>query len=418
MPVTSKKTGKKQWVNQPASKVRPSVSKNGVHNTNSYQEGMMVQDITSLNKPDKEDESKLSENCNPEPSSLFEFITYYFQGKSFKELGKKLTHFLANEQLADDQITEITNFVKENDLDLNKTRALSELMLKGSCYNKDNYQSMFDLLECVINFHLNTGIAETNKLSRLIEENNGKKIVDIFVEKIETTIKHQQKSDKDSNQSTNSESKKKISYPVLKTNLILIGCSWLYHFEHVDENIIINCLSASVFRLKEGTPEKSISIHALALISSMHGGKNKNEFAYLLSFFTKNNAQNQNKSLKLNDQVLRLENENSKLSIEIEDYKKEIETLSYNLNSSECEVARLKSQVIENIEYARHQEIHLKDINNKSQSIFLRFLEDDIFNMLLDVQKGLQRSPPKIETAESYLEVVIEKIQEKMKCLK
>lgn len=79
---------------------------------------------------------------------------------------------------------------------------------------------------------------------------------------------------------------------------------------------------------------------------------------------------------------------------------------------------RLKSQVIENIEYARHQEIHLKDINNKSQSIFLRFLEDDIFNMLLDVQKGLQRSPPKIETAESYLEVVIEKIQEKMKCLK
>jgi hypothetical protein len=38
--------------------------------------------------------------------------------------------------------------------------------------------------------------------------------------------------------------------------------------------------------------------------------------------------------------------------------------------------------------------------------------------MLIDVQKGLERTPPKVEVATSYLEIVIRKIEEQIKCLK
>jgi hypothetical protein len=424
VPVTNKKTGETEILkgkpDKPTSKMTPSFSKNREQNEIGHQANAMMQDGFLSHEPDKEDSVRQKENCNPEPSSLFEFIAYYYRGKKNNpnELGKKLTHFLVNEQLTDCQITELTNLVKENDLELNKTRSLSELMLRESCYNKDSYQSMLDLLERVINLHLNNGMAETNKLSILTEENNGKKILDVFVEKIETAIKRQQKQDKDSKQPTDNRLKKKISYQSLKANLILIGCSWLHHFKYVDENIIFNCLSVSVFPLKIGKPENFISAHSLAFVSSINATGNKKDFSYFLSFFIKDNSRNQVEISALKKQIEALENEKSKLSSEVEDHKKEINTLSEKLNSSESEIARLNREMSSNSEHARHQEIHLKDISKKNQSKFLRFLEDDIFNMLLDVQKGLQRSPPKIETAESYLEVVIEKIQEKMKCLK
>lgn len=413
VPVINQKTGEKEYCNKPGK-----TSKKEQNNIG-YQADAVIKDGTFQHELDKEDNVKQKENCNPEPSSLFDSIAYYYQSKknNHNALCEKLS-ILVNKQLTEGQIKELTNLVKENDFDLNKTRFLSELMLREACHNKDSYKSMFDLLEHVINLNLNNGMTETNKLSILVEENNGKKILDVFVEKIETAIKRQQKNDNDTKQPTDNQQKKKISYPILKANLILIGFSWLHHFKYVDENVIFNYLSASVFPLKSGEPENFISAHSLAFASSMNATNKKKDFPYLLSFFIKNSSKNQADISALKKQINVLENEKSKLSSEVEDHKKQINTLSEKLNSSESEIARLNREMSSNSEHARHQEIHLKDISKKKQSIFLRFLEDDIFNMLLDVQKGLQRDPPKIETAEYYLEVVIEKIQEKMKCLK
>lgn len=423
MPVTNKKTGEtenyKGKPEKPTSKVIPDFSENKEQNEIGHQANAMMQDGFLPPESDKEDSVKQKENCNPEPSSLFEFIEYYYRSKiNSNELGKKLTHFLVNEQLTDGQIKELANLVKENDLELNKTRSLSELMLRESFYNKDSYQSMFDLLEHVINFHLNNGIAEANKLSIMTEENNGKKILDVFVEKIETVIKHQQKNDKDTKQLTDNHPKKKIIYQSLKANLILIGCSWLHHFKYVDENIIFNYLSASVFPLKSGKPENFISAHSLAFVSSINATGNKKDFPYLLSFFIKDHSRNQVEISELKKRIEVLENEKSKLGSKVEDHKKEINTLSEKLNSSESEIDRLTKELSSNSEHARHQEIHLRDISNKNKSKFLRFLEDDILDKLLDAQTGLQRSPPKIDASGFNLELVIEKIQKEIKCLK
>lgn len=138
----------------------------------------------------------------------------------------------------------------------------------------------------------------------------------------------------------------------------------------------------------------------------------------MLSFFSKYNSIYKTEIIEQKKAIAALENGNRKLRFEVEDQKELINTSQNKINELESEVIRLKNELTDNSELAKHEEIHLKDISNKNQSMFLRFLEDEIFNMLLDVQKGLQRSPPKIETAESYLEVVVEKIQEKIKCLK
>lgn len=435
VPVTNKKTGKIELFDSNQGKKTPNSTNRVKFNTdeqdeNESQINPSLDDSKTLNYIDNKciassgniNEKLLSkEKSRVDRCSLFDFISSIYTAEKplqQNELSRQLVNSVISENLIDDQITELYNLAKGKDPELKKTRVISELIIRNSCFKKDNYDSILNYLEYVFNQHLNFETGESIMLSTLAKENNVEKMLDIIIDKIDKSIKRQQKNYKEINLPSNKNQEKKITYKTLQDNLTLIAFSWLYYFKHVDINILFSYLSKSIFELTKGEIEDLISCHSLGFVSSMSVSTNKKDFSYLLSFFSKYNSRYQIEITDHKKTIAFLENGNKKYCSEVEDQKELINTSKNKISELESEVIRLKKELTHHSEIAKHQEIHLKDISSKNQSIFLRFLEDEIFNMLLDVQKGLQRLPPKIETAESYLEVVVEKIQEKIKCLK
>lgn len=239
-------------------------------------------------------------------------------------------------------------------------------------------------------------------LIKLINQLNGNK----------KNIKDKKLPNNDSNQ------EKKIAYKILQDNLVLIAFSLLYYFKYVDGNMLFSYLSKSVFEIKSGEIEDSILSHSLGFSSSMVASSNKKDFSYILAYFSKYNSRYKTEIIDKKNIINVLEDKNKKLQTEVEGQKELITLSENNINDLENELLNLKKELSNNSDIAKHEEIHLKDVNNKNQSIFLRFLEDDVFDMLLNANKSLQSNPPNTEFTQSYLEMVIERIEGKIKCLR
>jgi hypothetical protein len=427
VPVTYKKTGKTENLSKIISAVKSNTNaqvENKSQENFDSEEGNIESSINSEDIISNSDTKKKTPNTvknNVSPCSLFDFIASIYNAEkplNHNELSKQLVKSLIDNKLTDSQITELSSLVERKDLELKKTRLISELLIRNSCYQKDNYKPMASFLECVFNQHLNFEPIESNTFSALVQESNGERIIDILTDKIDKSVKWQQKNTKEKKLPKNDSQEKKISYKILQDNLVLIAFSLLYYFKYADGNMLFNYLSKSVFELKSGEIEDLILSHSLGFSSSMVASSNKKYFSYILAYFSKYNSRYKTEIIDQKNIINALEDKNKKLQTEVEGHKELIKLSDNKISEFENEIACLKKELTDNNELAKHKESNLRHISNKNQSIFLRFLEDDLFNMLLDVQTGLQRSPPKIEIAESYLEIVIEKIQDKIKCLK
>jgi hypothetical protein len=373
-----------------------------------------------INSDTKKKTSNTVKN-NVSPCSLFDFIASIYNAEkplNHNELSKQLVKNIIDNTLTDSQIIELSSLVERKDLELKKTRLISELLIRNSCYQKDNYKPMASFLEYVFNQHLNFELIESNTLSALVQESNGERIINILVDKIDKSVKWQQKNTREKKLPNNDSQEKKIAYKILQDNLVLIAFSLLYYFKYVDGNMLFNYLSKSVFELKSGEIEDSILSHSLSFASSMVASSNKKDFSYILAYFSKYSSRYKSEVTDQKKQIDVLENENKNLKIDIKN-KNGLIILSENkISDIEKEFLNLKKELTNNSEIAKHEEIHLKDVNNKNQSMFLRFLEDDVFEMLLNANKSLQSNPPNTEFTQSYLEMVIERIEDKIKCLK
>jgi hypothetical protein len=366
------------------------------------------------------DRKSSSKNNYPAISSLFDFIVFIYNYKSafnHNELSEKLSNFVTNEGLTDNQITELSNIVKDKDLELKKSRFISELIIRKSCYKKDGYETVLNFLERIVNQYLNFEQTDNFMLSKVAQENNGE-IPNILVDKIDKSIKRQQKKSNEIKSSHEDNKENKVVYKILHDNLIIIGFSWLYYFKYMDSNMFFGYSLKSVFELKNGETENLISANSLGFTSSMVTSTNKKDFSFLLSYFYKYNSRFQAEITEKNKSINLLENENKRFITDVENQKKLISESKSKISELENEISHLKSELAHNEDVAKHEEIHLKDVNNKNQSMFLRFLEDDIFEMLLNANKSLQSSPPNTEFTQSYLEMVIERVEDKIKCLK
>jgi len=231
-------------------------------------------------------------------------------------------------------------------------------------------------------------------------------------------INGNKKNTKDKKLSNNDSQEKKIAYKILQDNLVIVALYWLYYFEYVDSNMLFSYLSKSVFDLKSGEIEDSILSHSLGFASSMVASSNKKDFSYILAYFSKYNSRYKTEITDQKNIINELEGKNKKLQTEVEGHKELIKLSENKISDLERELLNLKKELTNNSELAKHEEIYLKDVNNKNQSMFLRFLEDGVFEMLLNANKSLQSNPPNTEFTQSYLEVVIERIEGEIKCLK
>jgi len=202
VPVFNKKTGETEHLSSKPAKPVAKTTGAVKDNTNEYvenksqenfdsKEGNIESSIDSegiiLNGDTKKKTSNTVKN-NVSPCSLFDFIASIYNAEkplNHNELSKQLVKSLIDNTLTDSQIIELSSLVERKDLELKKTRLISELLIRNSCYQKDNYKPIASFLECVFNKHLNFDLIESNTLSALVQESNAERIINILTDKID-----------------------------------------------------------------------------------------------------------------------------------------------------------------------------------------------------------------------------------------
>ena len=368
----------------------------------------------SSSAPAEKNETKKSVE-KIEPVSLFDCVFSFYEGTfTHTKLSDRLNNRTTLEEITSEQLKRFFNLAIEKDIDLKKTRFIAECLPSISCYNKEKYAWIPNLLERVFIEYVKP---KFNRDSVLSNANYNEKELESLCAEIKNNVEQLKKDTKAKKANENEAAEKMLNYVILENNLILIAFSWLHYNEKVAVAALFNGLSKSVFDItKEGKEEKFIETQSLTFTFTNEG--KKNDFSYILNFFTKKIQHYENQFHNKERQIETLNNENKKLKEQLEQQKELTAKFEAETEQLKTQIAELETELNHEKELAKHEAIHLKDVTSKTKGQFLRFLESDFLNMLIDVQKGLERTPPKVEVATSYLEIVIQKIEAQIKCLK
>lgn len=350
-----------------------------------------------------------------EPVSLFDCVFSFYEGTfAHKKLSDRLNNPTTLEEITSEQLKTFLNLAIEKDTDLKKTRFIAECLTGSSCYNKEKYTWISNLLKRVFVEYVKPKFGRDSVLSNA---HYNEKELEALCAEIKNSVEQLKKDNKAKKANENGTAEKSLNYATLENNLILIAFSWLHYNEKAAVVALLNGLSKFVFDVtKEGKEERFIETQSLTFAFTNEG--KKNDFGYLLNFFTKKIQHSDNQLRNKEREIETLNNENKKLKEQLQQQQELTAKFEAKTEQFKTQTVELEAELNHEKELAKHEAIHLKDVISKTKGQFLRFLESDFLNMLIDVQKGLERTPPKVEVATSYLEIVIRKIEEQVKCLK
>lgn len=402
VPVTSKKTGKTEVFNQH----KPS-HKKGTH---------VLAEKVENTEPKKIETNETKNSVEKiEPVSLVDGISSFY-GDSFSKtkLLDKLKIPNASEEITSEQLKTFFNLAIEKDIDLKKTRFIAECLTSVSCYNKEKHTWISNLLERVFIEYVKPKFGRDSVLSNA---HYNEKELEALCAEIKNSVEQLKKDNKAKKANENETVEKLLNYATLENNLILIAFSWIHYNEKAEVAALLNGLSKFVFDVtKEGKEEKFVTTQSLAFAFANEG--KKNDFGYLLNFFTKKIQHSENQLRNKEREIETLNNENKKLTEQLKEQQALTAKFETETEQFKAQTVELEAELNHQKELAKHEAIHLKDVTSKTKGQFFRLLEDELLNKLIAVQKGLERTPPKIEVATVYLEIIIEKIEAQIKCLK
>jgi hypothetical protein len=404
IPVTNKKTGETE------------VFSGTQHQSKHKQSGYAPAEKIEITEQKKIEANEISKSVGKvEPTLLFDCVAeFYSNSFSQKKLLDKLNNPTALEEITSEQLKTFFNFAVEKDNDLKKTRFIAECLTSVSCYNKEKYAWISNLLECVFVEYVKPKFGRDSVLSN---SNYNEKELELLCIEIKTSVDQLKKDSKAKKDNENEVEEKTLNYAALENNLILIAFSSLHYNEKTTVIALLNVLSKVVFNVtKESKTDEFIVAHSLAFAFTNEG--KKNDFVYFLNVLTNKVQQIENQLRDKELQIESLNSENKKLEEQLQQQKELTIKLEAEITHFKNQTTELQAELEHEKELAKHERINLKDITYKTKGQFLQFLESDFLNMLIDVQKGLERTPPKIEVATSYLEIVIRKIEDQIKCLK
>jgi len=404
--VTNKKTGKTEVLNQ--NNIKPQTQAN------------VGRKIEPSKQPQPQIQRQNSKNQNSvekiEPVSLFDCVFSFYEGTfAHKKLSDMLNNPTTLEEITSDQLKTFFNLAIEKDIDLKKTRIIAECLTGSSCYNKEKYSWIANLLERVFVHYVKPNF---NRDLVLSNPNYSEKELGSLCAEIKKSVEQLKKDSKAKKSGEDEQiTEKTIHYSTLENNLMLIAFSWIHYNEKAEVAALLNELSKSVFDItKEGKEEKFIETQSLTFAFTNEG--KKNNFAYFLNFFTKK-IQHSEKQLRNKEQEIEtLNSENKKLKEQLQQQQELTAKFEAKTEQFKTQTVELNTALNNQKKFFQSEAIHLKDDTSKTKGQFFRLLEDELLNKLIAVQKGLERTPPKIEVATVYLEIIIEKIEAQIKCLK
>jgi predicted nucleic acid-binding Zn-ribbon protein len=392
IPITSKKTGQTELLTQEAKKSKK--QSNSI--ISSKTEEIIKKDLVE----------------NQAPLSLYDGLSNFILGKFPKNKFIEKIQESASEELTPEQLESIYSLVCKKDLDLKQVKILAECLVKFSCYNKEKYLWIAKLLEKIFIHYVKPNFQRDSILYSLTDERD----LDVLSKEIKNSIDQLKRKSKEKKSDETALTEKNINYSALEDNLTFLACALFHYSEKIPAFAIISFLTNEVFNVdKEAKDDRFISINSLAFIFS--DGK-KGGFSYFINFLIKTFKNVESRLRSKESEIVSLSNQYEKVKEQIELQKEVITKLETQNQQLQTEIDTLVQDLKNQKELAQHNEIHFKDINSKTKGQFLRFLESDFSNMLIDIQKGLERTPPKIDVAKSYLEIIIKKIEDQVKCLK